>query len=145
MDFLAEGQKVGQHGGAAAGMAVKVHLTEEEAVMPGGRAGEDIALQDLLNNMVGSFCLAISLRMVGKAVQQASTKVTKKVLPIMAYKLGITVRNNAFEHAKDMDKMVQKQINRLRGCNTIIDRGENHAFSGMVNNSHDTSEPCSGW
>ena len=35
-------------------MAVEAHLTEEEAVMPGGRAGEDIAAQDLLNDMVGS-------------------------------------------------------------------------------------------
>ena len=58
-------------------MAVEAHLTEEEVVMPGGRAGEDIAAQDLLNDMVGSFGLAIHLRMVGRAVQQASTKATK--------------------------------------------------------------------
>ena len=87
-------------------MAVEAHLTEEEAVMPGGRAGEDIAAQDLLNNMVGSFGLAIHLRMVGRAVQQASTKVTKQVLPKIAHKLGITVRNNAFGHAKDTENIV---------------------------------------
>ena len=43
VDFLAKGQKIGQYGGAGAGMAVEAHLIEEEAVMPGGRAGEDIA------------------------------------------------------------------------------------------------------
>ena len=77
MDFLAEGQKIWQHGGTAAGMSVEAHLTEEEEVMPGGRAGEDIAAQDLLNDIVGSFSLAIRLRMVGRALQQASTKATK--------------------------------------------------------------------
>ena len=95
--------------------------------------------------MVGSFGLAIRLRMVGRAVQQASTKATKQVLPKMAHKPGITVRNNAFGHAKDTDNMVQEQISCLRGCDTIMDRGENHMFGGMVNNSHDTSEPCSRW
>ena len=113
--------------------------------MLGGRAGEDIAVQDLLNNMVGSFDLAIHLRMVGTAVQQASTKVTKQVLPKIAHKPGITVRNNALRYAKDVDNMVQEQINHLRGCDTIMNRGENLAFGGTVNNSHDTSDPCSGW
>ena len=46
---------------------------------------------------------------------------------------------------KTPDNMVQEQISRLRGCDTIMDRGENHAFGGTVNNSHDTSEPCSRW
>ena len=69
--------------------------------MPGGRAGEDIVAQDLLNDTVGSFGLVICLRMVGRAVQQASTKAMKQVLLKMAHKLGITVRNNAFGHAKD--------------------------------------------
>ena len=96
--------------------------------MPSGRAGEDIAAQDLLNDMVASFSLAIHLKMVGRAVQQASTKVTKQVLTKMAHIPGITVRNNAFRHAKDRDNMVQKQISHLRGCDTIMDRGENHAF-----------------
>ena len=50
-------------------MAVGEYLAEEEAVMPGGRAGEDIAAQDLLNDTVGSFGLAIHFRMVGRAVQ----------------------------------------------------------------------------
>ena len=49
-------------------MAVEAHLTEEEVVMPGGRAGEDIAAQDLINDVVGAFGLAIRLRMVGRAV-----------------------------------------------------------------------------
>ena len=62
--------------------------------MPGGRAGEEKATQDLLNDMMGLFGLAIHLRMVGRAVQQASTKVTKQVLPKMAHKPGIAVRNN---------------------------------------------------
>ena len=106
-------------------MAVEAHLTKEEVVMPGGRAGEDIAAQDLLNDTVGSFFgLAIHLRMVGRAVQQASTKATKQVLPKMAHKPGIMVRNNAFGHAKDADNMVQEQISRLRGCDTIMDRGD---------------------
>ena len=126
-------------------MAVEAHLTEEEAVMPGGRAEEDIAAQDLLNDMVGSFGLDIHLRMVGSAVQQANTKAIKQVLPKIAHKLGITVKNNAFGHAKDTDNMVQEQISCLRGCDTIMDRGENHTFGGTVNNSHDTSEPCSRW
>ena len=125
-------------------MAVEAHLAEEEVIMPGGRAGEDMAAWDLLYDMVGSFGLAICLRMVGRAVQQVSTKATKQVLLKMAHKLGITVRNNKFGHAKDMDNMVQEQICYLRGCNTIMDRGENHAFGGMVNNSHNTSEPCNG-
>ena len=126
-------------------MAVEAYLTEEEVVIPGGRAGEDIAVQDLLNAMVGSFGLAIHLKMVGRAVQQASTKAMKQVLPKIAHKLGITVRNNAFGHAKDTDNMVQEQISCLRGCYTFMDRGENHTFGGTVNNSHDTSEPCSRW
>ena len=58
-------------------MAVEVYLAEEEVVMPGGKAGEDIAAHDLLNDMVGSFGLAICLRIVGRAMQQASTKVDK--------------------------------------------------------------------
>ena len=37
--FLAEGQKIGRHGDAAASMAVEAHLAEEEVVMPGSRAG----------------------------------------------------------------------------------------------------------
>ena len=126
-------------------MAIEAHLTEEEAVMQGGRAGEDIAAQDLLNNMVGSFGLAIHLSMVGRAVQQANTKAIKQVLPKIAHKLGITVRNNVFGHAKDTDNMVQEQINCLRGCDTIMDRDENYTFGGTVNNSHNTSEPCSRW
>ena len=141
VDYLAKGQKIGRHGGAAASMAVEIHLTEEEALMPGGRAGEDIAVQDLLNDMVGLFSLAIHLRMVGRTVQQASTKVTKQVLPKITHKSGITVRNNAFGCAKDMDNMVQKQISCLRGCDTIMDRGENHTFGGMVSNSNDTCQP----
>ena len=108
--FLAKGQKIGQHGGAASGIAVEAHLAEEEVVMPGGRAGEEKATQDLLNDMMGLFGLAIRLRMVGRAVQQASTKVTKQVLPKMAHKPGIAVRNNKFGHAKDMENMVQEQI-----------------------------------
>ena len=113
--------------------------------MPGGRAGEDIAAQDLLNDMVGSFGLAIHLRMVGRAVQQATTKATKQVLPKIAPKPGIMVRNNTFGHAKDMENMVKEQVSCLRGCNTIMDRGENHVFGGgTVNNSHNTSEPSSG-
>ena len=111
--------------------------------MPGGRAGEDIAAQDLLNDTMGSFGLAIHLRMVGRAVQQANTRATKQVLPKMAHKPGITVRNNTFGHAKDTDNMVQEQISCLRVCNTIMNRGENYAFGGTVNNSHNTSEPCS--
>ena len=91
-------------------MAVEAHLTEEEVVMPGGRAGEDIAAQDLLNDTVSSFGLAIHLRMVGRTMQQASTKAIKQVLPKIAHKPGITVRNNAFGHAKDMEYMVQEQI-----------------------------------
>ena len=51
VDFLDDGQKIRQHGGAAVDMAVEAHLSEEEAVMPGSRAGEDIAVQDLLNDM----------------------------------------------------------------------------------------------
>ena len=124
-------------------MAVEAYLAEEEAVMLGGRARENINAQDLLSYMVGSFGLANHLRMVGKAVQQASTKVTKQVLPKIAHKPGITVRNNMFGHAKDTENTVQKQISCLRGCNTIMDRGENHTFGGTVNNSHNTSEPCS--
>ena len=62
-------------------MAIEAYLTEEEAVMPGGRSGGDIAAQVLLNDMVGLFCLAIRLRMVSRAVQQVSTKVRKQVLP----------------------------------------------------------------
>ena len=89
-------------------MAVGAYLTEEEVIMPGGRAGEDIAAQDLLNDMVGLFGLAIRLRMVGIAVQQAKTKVMKQVLQKVAHKPGITVRNNAFGHAKDTDNMVQE-------------------------------------
>ena len=50
-------------------MAIEAHLTEEEVVMPGGRAVEDIAAQDLLNDIVGSFGLAIRLRIVGRAMQ----------------------------------------------------------------------------
>ena len=50
-------------------MAFEAHLAEEEAVMPCGRAGEDIAAQDLLNDMVGSFGLAIRLKMAGRAVK----------------------------------------------------------------------------
>ena len=126
-------------------MAVETHLTEEEAVMPSGRAGEGIAVQDLLNDTVGSFGLAIRLRIVGRAVQQANTKATKQVLLEMAHKPGIMVRNNAFGHAKDMDNMVQEQISRLRGCDTIMDKNENHTFGGTVNNSHYTSEPCGRW
>ena len=126
-------------------MAIEAYLTEEEAVMPSGRAGEDIAAQDLLNDMVGSFGLAIRLRMVGRAVQQASTKVTKQVLPKIAHKPGSTVRNNAFGHAKDTDNMVQKQIRCLRGCDTIMCRGENQTFGGTIINSHDTSESSSRW
>ena len=109
--------------------------------MPGGRAEEDIAVWDLLNDMVGLFGLVIRLRMVGRAVQQASTKATKQVLLKLAHELGITVRNIAFGHAKDMEKMVQEQISCLKGCDTIMYRGENHVFGGMVNDSHDTSEP----
>ena len=63
----------------------------------------------------------------------------------MAYKLGIMVRNHAFGHAKDMDNIVQEQISHLKGCDTIMDRGEYHTFGGTINNSHDTSEHCSGW
>ena len=100
VDFLAKGQKIGQHGDTAAGMAVEAHLAEKEAIMPGGRVGDDIAAQDLLNDMVGSFGLAIHLRIVGRAVQQASTKATKQVLPKMAHKPGIMVKNNVFGHAK---------------------------------------------
>ena len=37
-------------------MAVEAHLTEEEVVRLGSRAGEDIAAQDLLNDTVGLFC-----------------------------------------------------------------------------------------
>ena len=113
VDFLAEGQKIGRHGGAAAGMAVEAHLAEEEVVMPGGRAGEDIAAQDLLNDMVGLFGLAINLRMVGTAVQQATTKAMKQVLPKIAHKPAITIRHNAFGHAKDTNNMVQEQICHL--------------------------------
>ena len=61
-------------------MVIKAHLTEEEAGMPGGSLGEDIATQDLLNDMVGSVSLAIHLRMVGRAVQQVSTKAMKQVM-----------------------------------------------------------------
>ena len=43
VDFLAKGQNIGQHGGTTASIAVEVHLAEDEVVMPGGRAGEDIA------------------------------------------------------------------------------------------------------
>ena len=89
-------------------MAVEAHLAEEEVVMPGGKVGEDIAAQDLLNDMVGSFGLAIHLRIVGRAVQQASAKVKKQVLPKVAHKPRITVRNNAFGHAKDMENMVKE-------------------------------------
>ena len=89
-------------------MAVEAHLTEDEVVMPGGRSKEDTTAQDLLNDMVGSFGLAICLRMVGRAVQQASTKVIKQVLPKMAHKPGIAVRKNAFGHVKNTDNMVQK-------------------------------------
>ena len=69
-------------------MAVEAHLTEEEVVMPHGRSGEDIAARNLLNNIVSSLGLAIHLRMVGRAVQQASTKATKQVLPKIAHKPG---------------------------------------------------------
>ena len=120
-------------------MAVEAHLTEEEAVMPGGSAGEYIVAQDLLNDMVGSFGLAIRFRMVGRAVQQASTKAIKQVLPKIAHKPGITVRNNAFGHKKDTENIVQEQISCLKGCDTIMDRGEKHIFGVMVNNSHDTT------
>ena len=58
-------------------MAVEGHLTEKEAVILGGRAREDIAAQDWLNDTVGLFILAICLRMVGRTMEQASTKVTK--------------------------------------------------------------------
>ena len=126
-------------------MAIEAYLTEEEAVMLNGREGEDIPVQDLLNDMVGLFGLAIHLRMVGRAVQHASTKAMKQVLIKIAHKLGIAVRNNAFGHAKDTDNMVQEQISSLRRCDTIMDRGEKHVFGGTVNNSHDTREPCSRW
>ena len=42
VDFLARGQNIGRYVGAAAGMDDEVHFTEEDAVMPGGGAGEDI-------------------------------------------------------------------------------------------------------
>ena len=80
--------------------------------------------------------------MVGRAVQQASTKVVKQVLPKIAHKPGIMVRNNALGYAKITDNMLQERICHLRGCDTAMDRGENHTFGGMINNSHDTSEPC---
>ena len=68
--------------------------------MPGVRAGKDITAKDLLNDMVGLFGLAIHLRMVGRAVNQASTKATKQVLPKMANKPGITLRNNSLAMPK---------------------------------------------
>ena len=89
-------------------MAIEAHFAEEEVVMLGGKAGENIAVQDLFNNMVGSFGLAIHLRMVGRAVQQTNTNVMKQVLPKIAHKLGSMVRNNVFGHAKDTDNISQE-------------------------------------
>ena len=57
--------------------------------MPGGRVGEDIAAQDLLNGMVGSFGLAIRLRMVGRAVQQVSTNDETSVAKKWLINLGL--------------------------------------------------------
>ena len=58
----------------------------------------------------GSFSLAVPLRMVGRAVQKASTKATKQVLPKMAFKPRIAVRNNAFRLAKNTENMLQEYI-----------------------------------
>ena len=59
VDVLAEVQKIGQHRCTASSIAFEAHFAEEEAVMPGGVTGKDIAAQGLVNFMVGSFGLAI--------------------------------------------------------------------------------------